>query len=97
MATHSAARRNPALVALLAGFMLIASHAASADDDDWHSEADRPITPEQIIQDRAALQASIAEKPSREQIYAPRSTLQAPPAERYIESTYQTATVDRPR
>jgi len=101
MATHSVARRNPALVALLGGFMLMAglgvSHAAHADDDDWHIEADRPIAPEQIIQDRAELQASVAVKPQREQVYAPRSTLQAPPVERYIESSYQTATVDRPR
>ena len=101
MATHSVARRNPALVALLGGFMLMAglgvSHAAHADDDDWHSEADRPIAPEQIIQDRAELLATVATKPQREQVYAPRSTLQPLAAERYIESSYQTATVDRPR
>jgi hypothetical protein len=85
----------------MGGFILVtglgATHAAFADDDDWHSEADRPVVPEQIIRDRAELLASIAEKPQREQVYAPRSTLQPPPAERYIESSYQTATVDRPR
>jgi hypothetical protein len=96
MATHSAARRNPALVALMGGFILFASHAAYADDDDWHTEADRPVTAEQQIKDREDIQSIVAQKPPREQIYAPRSTLQAPPAERYIESSYQTATVDLP-
>ena len=100
MATHLAARRNPALVALMGAFMLIAgigaAHAAYADDDDWHTEADRPVEPAQQLKDRKDIQAIAAVKPQREQIYAPRSTLQPLPAERYIDSAYQTATVDKP-
>jgi hypothetical protein len=100
MATHSAARRNPALVAVLGGCMLIAgigaSHAAYADDDDWHTEANRPVAPEQQLKDRDAIQRIAAVKPSHEQIYAPRSALQSQPTERLIDSAYQTATVDRP-
>ena len=98
MGTHSATRRNSALVALMGGLVLVAglgvSHAASVDDDDWHTEADRPVTLAQQIRDREAIQAIAAVKPQREQVYAPRSTL--PPDPIYIESAYQTATVDRP-
>jgi hypothetical protein len=100
MATHLAAHRNPALVALIGGFMLVAaggaSPAAYADDDDWHTEANRPVTLQQQMKDREDIER-IATKPQREQIYAPRSTLPASPAERYLESSYQTATVDRPQ
>jgi hypothetical protein len=95
MATHLAARRNPVLFALLTGFLLLAGHTAYADDDDWHTEADRPLAPAQQMKDREKIQAIAAEKPQREQVYAPRSTFQATPVERYIESVYQTATVDR--
>ena len=101
MATHLAARRNPALVALMGGFVLIAgmgaTHAAYADDDDWHTEANRPIEPAQQMKDRQKIQAIAAVKPQREQIYAPRSTLQPAPTDRYIDSAYQTATVDKPQ
>ena len=100
MATHSAARRNPALAALMGGFALVVglgvSRAASVDDDDWHTEADRPVALAQQIQDREDIQAIAGATPQREQVYAPRSTLPAAPIERYIESAYQTATVDRP-
>jgi len=101
MATHLAARRNPALVTLLGGALLIAgvgaAHAAYADDDDWHTEANRPVEPAQQLKDRKAIQAIAAVKPQREQIYAPRSTLQPAPADRTIDNAYQTATVDKPQ
>lgn len=74
-----------------------AGHAAYADDDDWHTEANRPVTLQQQMKDREDIQRIAATKPQREQVYTPRSTLQAPPAERYLESSYQTATVDRPQ
>jgi hypothetical protein len=85
----------------MGGVMLIAGlgagHAASVDDDDWHTEADRPVAFEQQIKDREDIQAIVGVKPECEQVYAPRSTLQTVPIERYIESAYQTASVDRPR
>jgi hypothetical protein len=85
----------------MGGFVLVAglgvSHAASVDDDDWHTEADRPVALEQQIKDLEDIQAIVGVKPQREQVYAPRPTLQTVPIERYIESAYQTASVDRPR
>jgi hypothetical protein len=101
MATHLAARRNPALIALMGGFMLIAgmgsTHAAYADDDDWHTEANRPVEPQQQLKDRKDIQSIAAVRPQRDQIYAPRSTLQPQPTERHIDSAYQTAAVDKPQ
>jgi hypothetical protein len=83
----------------MGGFVLVAGlgvgHAASVDDDDWHTEADRPVALAQQIKDREAIQAIAAVTPQREQVYAPRSTLPPVPIDGYIESSYQTATVDR--
>lgn len=97
MATHSAAHRNTVLAAVLGGFVLMAgATAAYADDDDWHTEATRPMEPAQQIKDRTAIQAIAAAKPQHDQVYAPRSTLTAIRTQNPVDSAYQTATVDRP-
>jgi hypothetical protein len=98
MATHSAAYRNTVLAALIGGFVLVAgATAAHADDDDWHSEAERPVAPQQQIKDRTAIQAIAAVKPQHEQVYAPRSMLPAVQIQRQTDNDNQTATVDRPQ
>ena len=93
-----AMQRTSVLAALLGGVLLIAgTGAALADDDDWHSEAERPAAPQQQIKDKAAVQAIAAAKPERERIYAPSSTLTAVRTEHPIASAYQTATADKPQ
>jgi len=103
MDTHSAARRNRTLVALVGGLMLFAAagvgatpcQPGSVDDDNWHTEADRPLAIQQQLRDRDEILASIATRPEREQVYVPQSPLSIAPPEQYIDSAYQTAGVDR--
>jgi hypothetical protein len=100
MDTHLAARRNRTLVALVGGLVLIAGvapfRAALADDDNWHAEAERPLTIQQQIRDRDMVLASIAAAPEREVVYGAPSARSVAPPEQYIDSAYQTAGVDRP-
>ena len=99
MDTQFAAPRNRTGLALMGGLVLIVGlgvsplHAAFADDDDWHTEANRPLAPQQQIRDRDEIQASLAGKPAREEVYAPPCPSATLPAH-YIESSYQTADVD---
>lgn len=103
MDTHSAARRNCTLVVLMGGLVLVAGlgaaslHPAFADDDNWHTEADRPLSLQQQLMDRDEILASIAAPPAREVVYGPSSTLPITPPLQYIESSYQTADVEHQR
>jgi hypothetical protein len=99
MATHSAARRNRTLVALLGGAVMFAglglAAPAFADDDDWHTEADRPVSPQQQLRDKAEIQATVAAKPQREQVYASPAMMWVTPTFHVTPSVYETATVER--
>ena len=99
MATHSAARRIRTLAALLGGVVVFAglglAAPAFADDDDWHTEADRPVAPQQQLKDKADIQAAVAAKPQREQVYGSPAMMWVTPAFRVTPSVYETATVER--
>jgi hypothetical protein len=101
MATHSAARRNRTLVALMGGFVVFVGMGLTApafadDDDDWHTEATRPVGLQQQLQDKVEIQAAVPGKPSREQVYGSPTMAWVPPAIHPTPTAYETATVDRP-
>ena len=97
MTTPNAGRLR--IIALLSGAIALAGlgitvlHPAFAvDDDDWHTEADRPLaSPTQTDADRDDAQPSVTAKPVRETLYAPPGLTRSIPALRFALTSYQTA------
>jgi len=80
----------------MAGFALVSLQPARADDDDWHSEAERPLVrSQQIDTDRDAAMPPVAAPPARETVYAPPHMAWPMPVVRYAADTSRrTADVD---
>jgi hypothetical protein len=82
----------------LAGLGLATLQPAWADDDDWHTEADRPLVPQPNGGiDRDDAKPQVATKPTAETLYAPPGLVRSMPAFPYVVTAYQTADVARPR
>lgn len=97
-------RRSRRAIALLGGLIMLAGigsamvQPALADDDDWHTEADRPLIPSpQAGTDRDESVPRVASKPAQETLYAPPGTIRFAPLPRFDLTSYQTADVARPR
>jgi hypothetical protein len=81
-------------LAVLAGFGLATLQPAFADDDDWHTEANRPVTqPSPTDADRDDALPRVASRPVRETLYAPPGLVWSVPALRFAMTSYQTADV----
>lgn len=98
MDTPRADRRGRKTIALLGGLIALVGlgsamlQPALADDDDWHTEADRPLaSPSQADTDRDDALPSVATKPAGETLYAPPGIVRSVPAMRLTLTSYQTA------
>jgi hypothetical protein len=95
---HTAVAAIGGLIAL-AGIGLATLQPAFADDDDWHTEADRPLAaqPSKADTDRDDPMPHVAAKPVAETLYAPPGLIRSMPSFPYVFTAYQTADVARPR
>lgn len=98
---HTAITAIGGLIAI-AGFGLATLQMAHADDDDWHTEATRPVATDsgpcqpKAEADRDDAMPRVAEKPQRETLYVPPSQVRSLPSFPYMLTAYQTADVARP-
>lgn len=99
MDTPRTGRRSRNTIALLGGLIaltglgLAALQPAFADDDDWHTEADRPLASQSQAPDtdRDDALPTVASKPAGETLYAPPGIVRSVPAMRFTMTSYQTA------
>jgi len=85
-------------VVALAGIGLTVLQPAFADDDDWHTEAERPITSQSTADtDHGDARPQVAAKLTQQTLYVPPALIRSTQSVPLILTSYQTADAARRR